>query len=439
MTREVKLANGLSVVLIEDHRVPMVTLEVGIQTRTRIAPDLRLLTQQFTLSEATADLLTQGAGGRTAEQIASEVERLGARLSSAAGDDYAEVSASVISENVDAMIDILADVLVRPAFPAKEVTLHKENRLQNLSVQRQDPTFLVGEQFRRIVYGAHPYAVSAPTPRSVASLTRAGISEFYRSRFTPEGSVLVIAGDFDSGKVEAKVRESLAAWRATTDSAAGLGTPKFPRQNERRVFLVNRPGSDQAVFRVGGLALARSDPEYFPLLVASTILGGGTASRLFLNIREDKGYAYDVSCTVDGEREKGAFFCGFEVRNEVVGPALKELLAEMARMSRERVSVEELLNAKNYLGGLFSLSLSTQGGVAERIVRSRMLGLGEKYLESYRVRLESVTAEQVQEAARKYVGVDRAIIVVAGDASKVKKQLTGIGPISLLNERAKPR
>lgn len=436
--REIRLENGLTILLIEDHRSPIVTILVGIPVATEPSADIDSMTSQMALAEATAELITEGAGSRSSEQVARDVETLGGRLTSSANDDYAELALSVVAENAERMMDLLGDVLLRPTFPESEVALYKRNRIQTLVVQRQDPAFLAGEQFDRVVFGAHPYAISAPTPSSIDSLDREKISEFYNSNFAPGGSVAIVVGDFDASRMEMKAREVLAAWKQPQKkSTIASESLDFPRPAERRIYLVNRPGSEQADFRIGTLAVKRSNPEYFPLLVANSILGAGTGSRLFLNIRERKGYAYDVYSSVGGLRLAGTFYGGAETRTEVTARAIKEMLAEFDRLREVTVGPRELQGAKNYLNGLFSLSLSTQGGVAERIMQTRMFDLGRDYLEGYRTRIEAVTAEQVQEAARKYILSDRPTIVVVGDASKLAKDLRTIGPVEVLDIEGK--
>ena len=437
--RETKLENGLTLILIEDHRSPIVTILVGIPVATEPSDDIGKLTNQVALLEATAELLTEGAGSRSSEQVAREVETLGGRLSSSANDDYAEVSVSVVAENAERMMDLLGDVLLRPTFPETEVALYKRNRIQTLVVQRQDPAFLAREQFDRIIFGSHPYAISSPTPSSIDALDREKLAQFHSSRLGPGNSVAIIVGDFDAGRMEKKTREVFAAWNEPqTKVTSAPAAVEFPRPAERQIYLIDRPGSEQADFRIGTLAVKRGDPEYFPLLVANSILGAGTSSRLFLNIREQKGYAYDVYSSVSALRLAGSFYGGAETRTEVTARAIKEMLAEFDRLREVRVGPRELRSAKNYLNGLFSLSLSAQGGVAERIVQSYMLDLGRDYLEAYRSRIESVTADQVQSVARKYILTDRPVIVVVGDASKLAKDLKTIGPVRVLDIEGKP-
>lgn len=431
-----RLENGLMLVMIEDHRAPVVTIDVGIPSRAALSPSLNILMKQSALAEATAQLMTEGAGSRGSERLAREVETLGGRIASAANDDYMEVSAAVVAENAGPMLEILGDVLLRPTFPQNEVALYKSNRIDKLRVDRQEPSFLLSEHFNRIVYGSHPYAISAPTPAAVKVMTRAKIERFYRSNYGPDGSAVVIVGDFSPAKMAASVRAIFGGWK--TSSRAAINRPALVARKRagRQVYLIDRPGSEQADFRVGGLAITHSNPDYFPLLVANAILGGDrTGSRLFLNLREQKGYTYDVFSVVSALKRGGTFFAGSETRNDAALPAIREMMAEINRMRNEKASAEELRGAKNYLNGIFSLALSTQGGIADRIVEAHMLGLGGDYLQRYRARIEAVTAEQVQEIARKYMASDHATIVIVGDAAKLAKELSRLGSLTVLNAK----
>jgi predicted Zn-dependent peptidase len=428
--REVKLDNGLTVVLIEDRRVPMVTINLGIPVGdTSNPPEL------IGLAEATASLLTEGSGNRASVEIDREVESLGGQLSADSNEDYTEVEATVISENFERMLEIFSDAVLHPGFPESEVALYKKNRFENLTVQRQEPSFLVSEQFYKALYGAHPYANSSPTADSIAGLDRAKIEAFYKSFYTPTNSLLVITGDFDVAKIEGKLRTMFSAWRASAPPAPSL--PAMPQTRGRKIYLIDRAGSEQADFRIGNLAVARKDADYFPLLIANAILGDGTSSRLFLNLREKKGYTYDVTSSVGAPLLRGVFYGASETRTEVTLAAIKEMLVEFDRIRNQRVTETDLRNAKNYLNGFFSLSLSTQGGITDRILTARMLGLPKDYLDTYRQRVEAVTIDQVQEAARKYIQTADAAIIVVGDAEKLGRPLSQLGSVEILNLEGK--
>jgi zinc protease len=447
--REVKLENGLTLLLIEDHRAPLVTMLAGIPQLVETRHTAINLTNLMTLAEATGELLTEGAGARTSEQLARDTETLGGQIASSASDDFVVVSASCIAENAGRMMDIFSDVLMRPTFPQTEVALYKNNRIEKLTLARQEPAFLAQEHFNQAVFGAHPYGFTAPPPEAVRALTRAAVARFYQSHYSPAAAVVIITGDFEAAKIEARARALLGQWgyhagatnnqrqkagRATTRQKTLAGSPP----PARRIYLINRPGSSQADFRIGQQAVAHADADYIPLIVMNAILGDGTSSRLFLNVREQKGYAYDVSSKVSALKSGGAFFGSAETRTEVALPAIREVLAEFERLRNEKVSVEDLRNARNYLTGLFSLTLSTQGGIAEAMLETRLLGLAADDLETFRARVEAVKADDVQRVARRYLDPERATIVVVGDAVKLKSALAALGPVTLRNANAGP-
>ncbi|MGA9770769.1 MAG: pitrilysin family protein, partial [Blastocatellia bacterium] len=235
---------------------------------------------------------------------------------------------------------------------------------------------------------------------------------------------------------EANAARTLGKWKRPLARATKQPASVPPRPPARHVYLIDRPGSEQADFRVGNLAVARSDADYFPLLVANAVLGGErTGSRLFMNLREQKGYTYDVYSAVSAQKRGGTFFGGSATRTEVTLLAIQEMIVEFSRLRDEEVSAQELQNAKNYLTGSFSISLSTEGGIADEILQIRLLGLSADYLKTYRARIEAVTAIDVQRVARKYILIDRPTIVVVGDAAKLKEALPVLGPITVLKAR----
>jgi predicted Zn-dependent peptidase len=334
------------------------------------------------------------------------------------------------------MIEIAGDVLLRPAFPEQEVALYKSTRIDKLTLQRQDPAFVVSEEFNKVIYGAHPYSASAPTPVSVAGMNRSRIKEFYDANYIPDGSYLVAVGDFDPNVIEPRLRSIFGQWKARPGLAASFPSP--PPRAEKTIYLIDRPASEQADIRIGSLAVKRSSADFIPLLIANTILGGGTSSRLFLNVRERKGFTYDISSSLAALKQYGAFFAATETRNEVCAPAISEILAEFDKIRNEKVSAEELQSAKNYIIGNYSLLLSTQAGLANQILRTRLLGLDQNSLETMRSRVQAVTADQVMEAARKYILSDRPAIVVVGDAARLKKALDPLGPVVVSRGEGNP-
>jgi zinc protease len=445
VARDIRLDNGLRLVLVEDHRAPLVTLAAGVAQKIGWRSVVSDLTNQMTLVEATADLLTEGEG----EPFARAVESLGAQVESNAGADYAIMSGVVIAENAERLLELFAGALARPRFLAKEVALYKNSRIDKLNVERQEAAFLAREHFNQLVYGAHPYAFSAPTPEAVRRLSRARIERFYQAAYSPAQTVVVLVGDFDAAAMQARAQATLGRWQVSVNGtperapvARQLPRPPAPTIKEtaaRRIYLIDRPGSEQANFRIGNLALARGDTDYYALLVANAILGDGTGSRLFQDIREQQGFAYDVASALSALKTGGAFFGLAQSRNEVTAAAMKAMLAEFERLRDTEVSAEDLQNAKHYLSGLFSLSLATQGGIADELLTMKLIGLGEDYLKNYRAHIEAVTAADVQHVARRYIHTDEATIVVVGDAARLRATLAALGTVVGVNTKSRRR
>src|SRR5436853_2269464 len=209
VAREIKLDNALTLVLVEDHRAPLVTLVAGVAQKISWRNTVAELTNQMTMIEATADLLTEGAG----EAFARAVESLGAQVDSNAGADYAIVSGVVIAENAERLLGLFAEALTRPKFLADEVTLYKNSRIDKLNVERQEAAFVAREHFNRLIYGAHPYAFSAPTPEAVRALSRARIEWFYKPTYSPADTVVIVVGDFDAAAMQARAQATLGRWQ----------------------------------------------------------------------------------------------------------------------------------------------------------------------------------------------------------------------------------
>jgi zinc protease len=422
---ETRLPNGLSVLLVEDKRFPMVTVRLGFQAGSKYDP-----ANLAGLSETTGALLTEGTTHRTARQIAEEVAAIGGTLRADSSPDALMIGGNALSENLPKLLDLMADVARNANFPEDEVALRKENRKQELEAQRSDAGFLADEKFVEVVYSPHPYARQDPTPESIDRLNRAALVSF-RDRFLiPDSAVLVLLGNVPPRKQALEMITARFGDWARKEIPAALPAEFHP--SAKSVTLVDRPGSVQADIRIGRRAITRTDPEYFPLLLANTILGGGASSRLFANVREKKGYAYDAHSTIEPLKDSGSFYVVTQVRNEVLEPALEAVLAEMRGIAAENVSPDELTTAKNYLSGVFVIRLETQDGLASQLAAVKLLGLPLDYLEKYTSRVRAVEPDQLRAAAAKYVNPDDASVVVVGDASKVSKQLEELGKVSVV-------
>jgi predicted Zn-dependent peptidase len=421
---ESKLPNGLGIVLVEDARFPLVSLRLTFQAGSKFDPSAAP-----GLAEAVAALLDEGTKTRTSRQISDEIDSIGGSIESSAGVDSLGIAANALSENLPRLLALVADVATNSTFPQSEIDLYKQNRIQNLRQQHSDPSFLAEEKMASVVYGKTPYGHIAPTEASIAALDGKALSGFRDTYLAPNNGTLLLIGKLPAKDDVLKlIAQQFGAWKEKPLPAA----PKmdFPAP-KRQIVLVDRPGSVQADIHVGRLAPTRLSPEYFPLSVGNSILGGGANSRMFKNIREKEGFAYDAHSQYDTHRDSGDFEAVTEVRNEVIEPALKAVIDELDRMASTPVPADELTGVKNYMSGLYLLRLETQAGVIGQLTTIKALGLPDSYLETYVTRVRSVEPQQIQDAAKKYVAPADAAIVVVGDAAKIGDALKKFGTVTV--------
>jgi zinc protease len=415
-TSESTLSNGLLVVVVQDQRLPLVSYRLALRSGDAHDP-----TELPGLADMLTGLLTEGTQSRTSREIADEVARLGATLQAGANSDYTTVAASSLTTFSDEILELLADVALRPVFPENEVELTKQNTKESLKQQRAQPSFLATEMVARVMFGTHPYSVTAPTPEAIDATTREKLIEFHRSKFVANNAVLVVAGDVEHDSLLQRIESLFGNWQPGEVVSDDFPAP--PVRTARAAYVIDRPGSAQANIVIANSGITRTSPDYFPLLVMHTVLGANASSRLFMNLREEKGYTYGAYSSLDARRTAGTFRATAEVRTPVTGDSLKEFFYELGRIRREPVSEKELADAKSYLTGVFPIRLETQEGLIDQLLQIKMFGLPDNYLDTYRSEIQSITREQIQAVANKYVKPDEAAIVIVGDGAQLTEQI----------------
>lgn len=415
-TSETTLRNGLLVLVVQDQRLPLVSYRLALRSGDAHDPaDLPGLADMLT------GLLTEGTQSRNSREIADEVARIGATLQAGANSDYTTVAASSLTTFSDEILELLADVALRPVFPENEVELTKQNTKESLKQQRAQPSFLATEMVAKVMFGSHPYSVTAPTPEAIDATTRERLIEFHRSKFIPNNAVLLVAGDVEHDALLKRIESLFGNWQPGAVPSDEFPAP--PRRAARSAYVIDRPGSAQANIVIANSGITRTNADYFPLLVMHTVLGANASSRLFMNLREEKGYTYGAYSSLDARRTAGTFRATAEVRTPVTGDSLKEFFYELGRIRSEPVSEKEIGDAKSYLTGVFPIRLETQEGLIDQLLQIKMFGLPDNYLDTYRSNIQSVTREQIQEVANKYVRPDEAAIVIVGDAAQLTEQI----------------
>ncbi len=427
------LSNGLRVVMLADGRVPLVSYRLVF-----MAGDANDPAEHIGVTSAMTALMTEGTEAYSSRELSEKIERLGASLSASSNDDFTFVAASALSIYNTDILELLEEVVFKPTFPENELDLYRRNTLEHLKYQRSQPNFLVSEQVNRVLYGKHPYSVTSPTPEHVTSLTREQLEAARESVFLPNNAILFVVGDVQKDEVLLEIEERFGDWEPGDRHVHDYPTP--PERSERTLTIVDRPGSAQANISLGDILVQRNHPDYFPLLLMNQVLGAGASSRIFMNLREEKGYTYGAYSRLDTKRHAGNFEATAEVRTAVTGDSLKELFYELERIRNEDVLEEELDDAKNFLTGVFPIRAETQEGLAGLIVSQEIYGLPHDYLETYRENVSAVTAADVRRVAEKYVRPDKLAMVIVGDAGEIVKQAEGYtSNIEIFNKNGRPK
>ena len=430
---EKTLSNGLTVLIMENHRLPLVSLQYNISG----GGPLYEPAATPGLASATAQMLTQGTKTKTSVQIAEQIAQLGASLNAASGFGSAVtvITASGLKDNFNEWFALANDILLNPTFPADELNRLKQRQKAQLRQQRTSPTFLSNETFSRVVYGNHPASRISPTNESIDAFTSETLAKWHHDRYTPQNSVLAIAGDVNAAELLPRLEASLAAWKKTDLKEVLPPNPKAA--TEKKIFLIDRPNSVQTSIMLGNIAVDRRDPDYITLQVFNHILGGSGAARLFLNLREEHGYTYGVYSALTALKYPGPWRAYGDVRTEVTGGAMTEFFKEFQRIRDERVPASELDDAKHAIVASFALSLESNDDLLGYAIVRKVYGFPIDYWDTYPAKIMAVTAADVQRVARKYLNPENMQVVAVGDLSKIKSVMEKYGPVEVYDADGK--
>ena len=428
------LPNGLTVLLVEQHKLPVVAASLVVLRGSEANP-----IQSPGLAAFTADMLDEGTTTRPALQLADDVAQLGASLTTGSSSDSSYVSIAALRRNADAAFDLLADVALRPAFAPAEIERLRNERLTDLLQQRDDPRELSRRVFNRAVYGsAHPYGYTEiGTEASLKAMTRADFERFWQAGYVPGNAALVVSGDISAEELRQLAGRYFGKW---TGAATPVALPAPPAPQSRAVIIVDRPGAPQTALRIGAIGVPRSSPDYVPLEVMNTELGGLFSSRINLNLREQHGYTYGAGSAFAFRRGPGPFFVGTSVRADATAPAVREIFNEIERMRTTTVTDAELALARDSfarsLPGLFETGAHTVGTIAELYVYDLPLD----YFGTLPASIEKVGAADVQRVAQQYLDPAHMTVVAVGDRRLIAPGLVGLklGPVELRDVDGNP-
>lgn len=428
--KRTRLSNGLEVVLAESRAVPKFHGELLFRSGNAAAAD-----RAPGLAEITANVVRTGTAKRASRQIEEDLRRIGADLSSSAGADTSAISFAGLSEFAGPLLELVNELGREAAFPQAEFERERRQMLEEVKLERTQPGFLASERLRKVLFGAHPYGQVAPSEEQVAAFQRDDLTAVYREFYTPENALLIFVGDFDSAAMLKAAEKVFGSWTGKKPQTKGAPAPANPRG--RRVYLVHVPGAVQTQILAGCHAITRKHPDWVKLGLTNSLYGGAFNSRLVMNIREDKGYTYSPRSGVNALRQHGYFSISAAVRNEVVAASLTEIFYELDKLRALAVPEAELADAQNYLSGVFSMGLATQGGLLSQLVTVELNELPQDYLETYREKVRALTPQDLLATARKYFDSANMQIVVVGDRTQIEPQAALFGELEVYDAQGK--
>lgn len=416
------LANGLTVFVVEDRRLPLVSYSLQVQAGKFDVPPAK-----SGLASLTAGLLREGTATRSSQEISRLVDNAGGSLGAGAGDDFTSISATFMKTHAALGLTLLADVVRNPSFAQEEIDRALEQSLSGLAVQYNDVQYVLPLAAARAVYGTHPYAYPADgTPDSLRRLKRDDFVAFHRQFFVPGRAFLAIAGDVTAGQAFADAEKHFGSWQASSPAPTPAAAPPEPKA---QVLLVEKADAVQSQISVGHLGVPRNHPDYLALQVANQIFGGSFNSRVNTKLRANEGLTYGAGSSFRANRVLGGFTVGTSTRTDRTADAV-QFIVDLIREWKENPATEaELAEAKAYLIGSFGVELETAGAVSGRVLTQAMYGMPDDYYPKFRERVQALTLSDIQAVVRRHVDPSKLTVAVAGNTSVFAKALEKHGPV----------
>jgi zinc protease len=420
-----RLPNGLEVLAARQPGVPLVSLELMLPAGGEHDPE-----GKAGLATLTASVIDEGTRRRSAMEIAADVERLGGYLTTGADWDEGYLGTGFLSRHLRSGIDLLAEVLGEPTFPEKEIERLRKQRLGEILRRSQDPSNLADEKLQQVIFQGTAYANPLiGTEETVPALDRDALLRFYQRFYTLRGAALIAVGDLDPEEI---LREAEAVFGGGEAPAAPIPPEIRPVPLDGiSIHILDRPGATQTELRLGHPGVARRDPEYIPLILLNSLLGGKFTSRINMSLRERHGYTYGASSRFVGRLQPGPFLVDAAVSTESTGAAAREVLAEMRRIREELVEPAELDETRSYILGVFPYTFQTISDFAKRLEILSVYGLPDDYYDIYQERLQAMSREELREVALRHLHPDHIAVVAVGPADTLVPQFEGLGTVTV--------
>ncbi len=403
--KKTKLKNGMTLLLMEQHEVPLISFNVAVRAGSVADP-----AGKEGISSVTAGLLRKGTKTRTADQLSAELDFIGGRMDAGASADSNTAFAEFMKKDIAKGLDLLSDVLVNPTFPEAEVTKLLKQRIDGIKSAKDQAQAVIGN---------HPYArPTGGNETSLAAITRDDVLKYYQTNFVPGATILAVVGDFNTAEMERMLAEKFGGWPAKPVPAIAVPDPA-PFQG-KKLLLVDKPDSTQTFYRVGNIGIARTNPDRVPIDVVNTLFGGRFTSMINTELRIKSGLTYGAGSRFDERRSRGPFFINTFTPNATTEKAMDMTLDVLKRLHEKGISEEELKSAKSYIKGQFPPEIETSDQLAATIAELELFGLDEREINTLYAKIDAMTLADAQRIIQQYFPLDNLVFVLIGKASEIE-------------------
>jgi predicted Zn-dependent peptidase len=410
---KVVLKNGLTLLLMEKHGVPLVSL-AGIVKAGSVADPMG----EEGLAAVTASLLRKGTAKRSSQKFSEDIDFTGGSFSADAGADFTSLSGEFLSKDLDRGLDLFSDALLHPTFPQAEVDKLLAQDIDGIKAAKDEAQSVALNYYYGYLFGKHPYGrPEGGDELSLARIKRDAIAKFYQANYTPGNTILAVAGDFDAAQMRTKIEQVLGGWEGKVSSLAAISAPAPVKG--KRLLLIDKPDSTQTFFAFGNIGTAVDDPDRVAIRVVNTIFGGRFTSELNEALRVESGLTYGAESFFDSRRVPGAFAIYSYTKNESTAQAIDLALQVLAKLHTDGVTPQQLASAKAYLKGQFPPEIETSGQLARRIASNEFYGLGDDEINQLEARIDAVTPATAKQAIEKHFPGENLVFMLIGKASEI--------------------
>ncbi|MBS1790704.1 MAG: insulinase family protein [Acidobacteria bacterium] len=410
----VKLKNGLTVLLMEQHEIPIISFSFLVKTGSTADP-----AGKEGVASLTASLLRKGTKSRASEQLSAELDFIGGQFGAGADYDYTSGRAEFLKKDLGKGLDLLSDALLNPTFPAEEVTKLLKQAIDSAKSSKDQAGAVIGDYFAAYLYGSHPYGRSTDgDEKSLSNITREDITKFYETYYAPSNTILAVAGDFNSAEMEKTLTDKFGGWVDKKAPAINLSAPATA--TGRKLLLVDKPDSTQTYFEIGNIGIARTNPDRVYIGVINTLFGGRFTSMLNDALRISSGLTYGARSSFDQRKAAGPFTISTYTRNATTEKAIDMTLDILKRLHEKGITEEDLNSAKNYIKGQYPPRIETTDQQANLMAQLEFYGLDERDINEYYAKIDSMTLADAQRIIKQYFPLENLVFVLIGKASEIE-------------------